>query len=69
MTITMVYLELLWVTWWPTVIPHVRDGGSLQLPPPEVLTVASASFLTPAHVVPVVMDERGGRDLEARHGV
>ena len=55
MTITMVYFVLLWKTWLPTVLPYVLDEGILQLPRPEVLSVVTASFPTPAHVVLIVM--------------
>ena len=68
MTITMVYLILLWKSWWPTALPHARDEGSLQLPPPAVLSVVTASFLTPVRNVLDVTYEHGGRDLKRAMG-
>ena len=67
-SIAMVYLLLLWDSWWPTALSHVPAGSSLQLPPTEVLSVVTASFLTPAQVVASVMDERGGRDEKLAKG-
>ena len=43
--------------------------SSLQLPPPKVLTVVTAVFLAPAHVVAFVIDERGGRDEKPAKGM